>query len=270
MTHATDGLVIREQAYNDTDKLLTILTPEYGRVRVMAKGARRTGSRLMAPCQLFAWGNFELSTKGDLHWVREASLAESFFGLRVDLQRLTLATYFCDIAYEASGENSPAADILPVILNTFYALAHGRASDAIIKGAYELRIAAMSGYCPDLSACSVCGSVDAEGMYLDVMGGCLICADCMQKTAVERAAPKVEYDLAPTAIFLPLPPAALAAMRYILAAPANRLFSYRITDAAETADFARACESFLLNHFERGFNSLDFYHEILNPPKRKT
>lgn len=269
MTHVTDGLVIREQQYNDTDKLLTILTPEYGRVRAMAKGARRIGSHLMPPCQLFAWGNYALSTRGDLHWVREASLTEPFFGLRVDLRRLTLATYFCDIAYEASGENSPAADILPVILNTFYALAHGRTTDVLIKGAYELRIAAMSGYCPDLSACSVCGSVDAEGMYLDVMGGCLICADCMQKTAAERAAPKVEYDLAPTVILLPVPPGALAAMRYILSAPANRLFSFRITDAAETADFSRACETFLLNHFERGFPSLQFYYDILYPPKRK-
>lgn len=268
MTYTSDALVIREAPYGDTDKLLTLLTAEYGRVRVMAKGARRIGSKLMTSSQLFAWANWELYTRGDYHWVREAALLDPFYGLRADINRLALATYFCDVTYEATGENAPADDILPVVLNTFYALSHGLAPDALIKGAFELRIAAMSGYCPDLDACSVCGEPHAPGMYLDVMNGCLICADCMQKTAIERSAPTVEYDLPPTVIFLPLPPAALAATRYILQAPVKRLFSFRIADKGETADFARACESFLLNHFERGFQSLEFYHSIIHPPRQ--
>lgn len=267
MTYTTDALVIREMPHGENDKLLTLLTAEYGRVGVMAKGARRMSSKLLTACQLYSWGNFEIYTRGEYHWIREAALIEPFYGLRADLNRISLAAYLCDVVYEATGENAPADDILPVVLNTFYALANGRAPDALIKGAFELRVAAISGYCPDLDACSVCGEPNAPGMYLDVMNGCLICADCMQKTAVSRAAPQVEYDLPPTVIFLPLPPAALAAMRYVLHVPCKRLFSFRIEDKDELADFARACESYLLNHFERGFNSLDFYHSILNPKR---
>ena len=269
MTYTSDALVIRETPYGNTDKLLTLLTAEYGRVRVMAKGARRLGSKLLTASQLFSWGNYELYTRGEFHWVREAVLLEPFYGLRADINRVALATYFCDVTHEATGENAPAEDILPVVLNTFYALANGRAPDVLIKGAFEFRIAAMSGYCPDLDGCSVCGAPDAPGMYLDVMNGCLICADCMQKKAASHAVSTVEYDLPPTVIYLPLPPAALAAMRYILRAPCKRLFSFRMEDKAEIADFARACESYLLNHFERGFQSLEFYNSILHPPRRK-
>ncbi len=262
MTYTSDALVIREVPFGESDKLLTLLTAEYGRVGVMAKGARSMRNKLMTASQLFSWGNYEIYTKGDYHWLREAALIEPFFGLRADLDRISLATYLCDVTYEATGENAPAGDILPIVLNTFYALANGLASDAIVKGAFELRIAAMSGYCPDLSACAVCGRTDPPGIYLDVMNGCLICAECMQKTASARAVPREEYDLPPTVIFLPLPPGALGAMRYILHAPGKRLFSFRISDKAEMDDFSRACESYLLNHFERGFDSLEFYHTL--------
>ncbi|MBR7185868.1 MAG: DNA repair protein RecO [Clostridia bacterium] len=267
MIYITDALVIREAPYGDHDKLLTLLTAEHGRVRVMAKGARRIGSKFMTASQLFAWGNYAIRTRGDFYWLSEATLIESFYGLHADLNRLSLASYLCDVTYEATGENAPADDVLPIILNTFYALANGRAPDALIKGAFELRIAAVSGYCPDLEACSCCGKPDAEGMYLDVMNGCLICAECMQTAAQRAAVSHVEYDLPPTVIFLPLPPAALEGMRYVLRAPTKRLFSFRIEDKTEMADFSRACESYLLNHFERGFQSLDFYHAILHPKR---
>ncbi len=262
MTYTSDALVIREMPYGESDKLLTLLTAEYGRVNVMAKGAKSLRSKLMTASQLFTWGNYEIYTKGDYHWLREAALIEPFFGLRADLDRISLATYLCDVTYEATGENAPADDILPIVLNTFYALANSLAPAALIKGAFELRIAAMSGYLPDLSACSVCGQTDPPGVYLDVMNGCLICAECMQKTASVREKSGIEYDLPPTVIFLPLPSGALHAMRYILHASGKRLFSFRISDKTEEADFARACEHYLLNHFERGFDSLEFYHTL--------
>ena len=108
MTYTTDALVIREVAYSESDKLLTLLTPEYGRVGVMAKGARSMRSKLMTASQIYSWGNYEIYTRGDHHWLREAALIEPFYGLRADLDRIALANYLCDVTYEATGENAPA------------------------------------------------------------------------------------------------------------------------------------------------------------------
>lgn len=261
MTYTTDALIIREVAYDDNDKLLTLLTAEYGRVNVMAKGARSMRSGLMTASQLYSWGNYVIYSKGERHWLREATLIEPFFGLRNDLERLSLAAYLCDVTYEATGEMAEAAEILRVVLNTLYALAHEVASPLLIKAAFELRVAAMSGFLPDLSECAHCACSSAEVMYLDVMNGALICGDCMKGDSLAQRRPDPAYEIEPTRIFLPVPQGALAAMRYVLSAPAKRLYAFRL-DSADEPDFFRACESYLLNHFERGFSSLDFFHSL--------
>ena len=56
----TQGLVLREVAYKDTDKLLTVLTRDYGKMTLKARGVRRSGSPLKASCQLLACGEFTI------------------------------------------------------------------------------------------------------------------------------------------------------------------------------------------------------------------
>ena len=56
----TQGLVLREVAYKDADKLLTVLTRDYGKMTLKARGVRRAGSPLKAPCQLLARGEFTI------------------------------------------------------------------------------------------------------------------------------------------------------------------------------------------------------------------
>ena len=56
----TKGLVIRVTPYNDTDALLSVLTPEHGRLTVKARGLRRKNSPLIAPCQLLSFAEFTI------------------------------------------------------------------------------------------------------------------------------------------------------------------------------------------------------------------
>ena len=56
----TRGLVLRVTDYNDRDSLLTLLTPDYGKLTVKARGLRRKNSPLIAPCQLLAYGDYTL------------------------------------------------------------------------------------------------------------------------------------------------------------------------------------------------------------------
>ena len=90
----TRGLVLRVSDYSDHDALLTLLTKEYGRLTVKARGLRRKNSPLVAPCQLLAFGEFTLFEYRDMYSVNEAHSIELFQGLRRDLLKLSLGTYF--------------------------------------------------------------------------------------------------------------------------------------------------------------------------------
>ena len=68
----TRGLVLRVSDYNDRDALLTLLTPEHGKITVKARGLRRKNSPLTAPCQLLALGEFTLFEYRDSYSINEA------------------------------------------------------------------------------------------------------------------------------------------------------------------------------------------------------
>ena len=110
----TDALVIRAVPQGEHDRLLTLLCPEEGRITVIAKGARSLRNKLMSPCRAFIWGNFELHHKGDMAWVRDASVIKSFTALEKDIELMYLAQYISDVCCELSGQGEPAGEILPL------------------------------------------------------------------------------------------------------------------------------------------------------------
>ena len=54
----------------------------------------------------------------------------------------------------------------------------------------------------------------------------------------------------------------MEAMRYVIEAPPKRVFAFRLPDADSRNDFERTAESYLKNHLERTFDSLEFFHQI--------
>ena len=266
MQYTVDGLVLREVNVGENDKMLTILTPEKGRIGVMAKGSRSVKSKALATAQLYTYGNYEIYEKGDFKWLRGGSVIDGFYGIRDDIEKLSLAAYIADVACELSGEDETATDMLRMTLNTFYAISRKIRPLSQIKGVYELRAASMAGFAPQLTGCRYCKRSDAEGLYLDVMNGCVLCSECINRRAQKRAPEKRSaYDDMDSLmnILVPISPSVLAAMNYAVLALPERMFSFSLDGKEENDMFARAAEEYLLHHLERGFSTLDFYKSMI-------
>ena len=153
----TKGLVIRVTPYNDTDALLSVLTPEHGRLTVKARGLRRKNSPLIAPCQLLSFAEFTLFEYRNMYTINEAHAVELFSPLRKDLQKLSLGSYFAQAAETMSQEDLPNPELLSLVLNCLFALAKLNLPEMMVKAVFELRSACLSGYTPDLYGCYSCG-----------------------------------------------------------------------------------------------------------------
>lgn len=164
--------------------------------------------------------------------------------LRNDLLLLSLASYFAQLAEVLSQEDASSPALLSLILNALYALSKLKKPPRLVKAATELRLAAIAGYMPELSGCCVCGREDPD--RFSIADGTLECADCRASDGVR----------------MPLSPASLAAMRYIVSCPDKKLFSFTLTGAAEK-ELCDAAESYLLTQLERSFYTLDFYKSLL-------
>jgi DNA repair protein RecO (recombination protein O) len=261
---ATDGVITRVVDVGVSDKLLHIITADHGRIAVMVKGGRSPNGKNTAVSQLFTYGNFEIGKSNSIYWLRGGSVINPFYDLSTDIVRVSLASYLCDLANELTDEEDEGSgEIMRLLLNSLYLLGRGEKDMRLIKAVFEFRAATVSGYCPELAYCAYCRAKYSDFMYLDVMGGKLVCTDCMAKRNGKRVEiSKVFEDMPEASILCGLSPSALAALRYIVTAPDSKIFSFELKDDGETNELSKAAESYILNHLERGFDSLEFYKSL--------
>ena len=240
------GLVLRVSVYNDTDALLTVLTHSHGKLTVKARGLRRKNSPLVAPCQLLSYAEFTLFEYRGMYTINEAHSVELFHPLRKDLQKLTLGTYFAQVAEVICQEDLPNPELLSLVLNCLYALSVLDVNESLVKAGFELRSTCIAGYTPDLSGCHACGEVMAS--YLDLSEGHLECAGCR--------------DLSSSGIRMPLTAGTLEAMRYLCFCNLKKLFAFQIGEQTMTL-LSQIAESYLTTQLERSFSTLDFYKSLL-------
>ncbi len=257
-----DGVVVRVRDMGDCNRYLSVLTAEQGRITVLSKGSHSMRSPQTAISQMYTYGNFEYYRKGTSNILKGGSVIQPFYALSADIDRMNLAAYLCDLTCELTDEGETAEEMLRLLLNSLHALSVELRPPEQIKGAFELRAAAISGYAPDLSACAHCGRGESEFFYLDVMNGALVCKECRAKrNAIPTDAVYAE-DLREAEILGLLTPAVLAAFRYCVGAPLARLLSFELKDAADLDGFARLAETYVLSHVGHGFDSLNFYKTV--------
>ena len=240
------ALVLRVTNYNDSDAILTLLTKSHGKIMAKARGLRRKNSPLTAPCQLLAYAEFTLFEYRNQYTINEAHSIELFQGLRNDLQRFSLGTYFVQVADVISLEDAPSPELQSLVLNSLYMLTQNNQSELKTKAVFELRAVCLAGYTPNLEGCCVCN--DPYSLLFNTKEGHLVCQRC--------------DDGAKFSVRLPVSDGVLAAMRYICHCDAKRIFAFSVNEESlET--LSNATEAYLLAQLERSFSTLDFYKRLL-------
>lgn len=242
---SVSGLVIKEDHTGESDRIVTVLTKSHGLIRAFATGARSIKSKRAAGTQLLSYSDFVFTFSKDTYRVSEASPIEVFFELRGDIEKLTVAQYFCEIAGVLVNEDEDSGDILRIILNSLSFLISGRHTPRMIKAITELRLMAESGFMPDLSGCTACGKTDDERFFFDTSTAELYCSECARG----------RHGLAE------LGGAVIAAMRHICYSELKKLYSFTLTDDCER-NLAAVCEKYLLCQTDRFYQTLNFYHTL--------
>lgn len=255
----TLGLVIR--AKREKDVILTLLTPDLGRITVIAKGARSLKGPQMALSQPFCYGDFELYKKGDLYWLRTGELKENFYGVTIRLDALNLAAYFCDVAMSVSEMGQESGELLRLMLNSLYFLANQTYSDELIKGVFEWRILAMQGLAPAVGACCCCGKTQDNGFALDIAQGEVYCGECRAKREMQGDA-AMTVDDAPRHEWILLGNGAIEAIRFAVTTPLAKMMSFRLDDEGDRYDFSRAGGKFVRYHLDVDSPALKMYEQM--------
>lgn len=244
MNTTTKGLVIKEQTIGESDRLVTLLTADYGLVRAFVRGAKQLKSRLASATSLFAYCDFSLYRGRDAFVVDNASPIEVFFDLRKDIVRLSAAQYFAQLAYELCEEEQPAAETLSVILNSLHLLCYSEKDVRLIKCAVELRMLCLGGYMPNILACAGCAAYETDLMYFDALDGCIYCENCGKAGAI------------------PCPKNVITAIRFICLTEPKKIFSFSLSEE-NIILLTEICEKYLVSRIQKNLPTLTFYKGLV-------
>ena len=198
----TDALVLRHSDYSDYDRMVTLFSPEYGRIDAIARGCRRPKSPLVNAVEPFTSGEFQLYYRRDRYSIDQCQIKESFYELRTDYDRLVHGMYWLKLLDAAVMAEAPAPDLF---LITLRALAHLNYSDlppALLTMAFEMHFMAQLGFAPRMNQCVQCGrSIDGDARFDARLGGA-VCLNCSSMAPfisngarrIMMKLPRTQYD----------------------------------------------------------------------------
>lgn len=185
-TTKVNGIVIAENSSGDFDKMLTILTPNLGKISCTAKGARRPKSLLMAGTQFLCFGEYLLYKGQDVYSINSCETIEMFYNVRTDLDKLQYASYLTKIISDVTTENQNTYNTLKLFLNTLYTISETDKNMNLIVSVFKIRLLKILGFAPNVNECTECKKRE-ELRYFSIKNNGFKCSACgkQDKGAIE-------------------------------------------------------------------------------------
>jgi DNA repair protein RecO (recombination protein O) len=242
--YRTEAIILRRNDFNEADRLLVMATPA-GKRRVVAKGVRKTISRLAGHIELFTHASMLLAVGRNLDIITQSQIIASFPQLHSELERLSAAYYIAELYDKSSEEDEENRPLFQLMVQTLHALESTQHIDLILRS-FELNLLTMMGYRPHFHRCVACNELlDEQADRFSAFLGGMLCPRC---SSTDRNA-------------IPISATAFKLLRYLQNQPyeAVELMNISPEPRAEAAALLRVHLRHLL---ERDLKSAVFLEEV--------
>ena len=237
-----NAIVVKATQSGENDKLLTLLSPEEGRLTVIAKGVKSLKHQSRNACAPLCYSSFVLKKiKDGFYSLVSAELNESFRTLSEDVVLLSYGAYFASLAEMCVQPGIGADDEVRLLLNTLYVLCKRPAAAPLIKAVFELKLMEFIGIIPEFSSECPCGN---DAVYFSVSEGETRCIEhrTEDSVAINNAQLKLAVYITESSL-------------------KDALFCEY--DMKVSASLSALTEPFLRYHLGNLPNSLDYLHAII-------
>ncbi len=207
------GVVLSENNMGDYDKMLTILTPNFGKISCSAKGARRPSSSLLAGTQIFCFGEYLMYKGTNTYHINSCETIEMFYKLRTDLERLKYAIHIDKIIIDVTEENENCYNILQLYLNTLYTISESEKNLDLVLSIFKMRLLCLLGFTPRVLACTNCNTKENLN-YFSIKDNGFKCEACGKQ---DKSSIKMTQSTQ-------------NAIKYVVTAPPKKLYSFELKE----------------------------------------
>jgi len=246
----TPALILKRRNFDEADRLLTVLTPEHGKLDVIAKGARKATSTKTGHVELFTVVDMLVSRGRTFHIVTQAEMKTPYLPLREDLQRGAYASYVAELLdrFTMLGEDD-FHTLYTLINETFQRLCEAE-DPRLTTRYYEIRLLDMTGFRPELNQCVLTGeTIQPEDQFFSPAEG----------GVVSPAAARQTTNL------LPITLGALKLLRHMQRSPYSQVYTLQITDLLHN-EVERLLLSYIAYILESRLQSVNFIRRLRIKP----
>jgi DNA repair protein RecO (recombination protein O) len=249
LEESTPAIVLRARDYAESDRIVTLLTRDAGKISGIAKGAKSSRRRFERKLEPFSHVMlyFRRRPHGELVFITRAESAGlPPHNLDDDLKKIALGSYMLELVDALTRAEAEAAQAYAIICGGLCAMSE-RAATSSLRQAFELKLLAWSGYALEFARCRVCGrepGPETTSVSFVIAEGGIVCRACRQNLA----APTIPMSLASATALVRL--AAIDLEASVDLAPSG-------------LDGASAITRFLSSVLERRLRSLEFLEATL-------
>jgi DNA repair protein RecO (recombination protein O) len=174
--YRTDAIILRRSDFGEADRLLTVYTPERGKLRLLAKGVRKTTSRKAGHVELFMLTNLLIAQGRTWDIISQAEIVEAYRGLREDLDKTGHTYYTAELLDRFTEEHDPNRPLFELLALTLAHLEHID-DPFIILRYFELHLLSLTGFQPQLHFCVTCQEAlePVDNNYFHLVDGGALC-----------------------------------------------------------------------------------------------
>ena len=245
--YKTEAIVLRTMELGEADRVLSVLTPRLGKLKVIAKGVRRPRSRIGGGLQPFSDVQLVLAVGRTFDVVTSTSLEDPHLGLRNDLHSTAAAWYVVELVdrfVEGAADSHEAFRLLAQALSALDA--GDEISREVVARWFELHLLEAMGFRPELTRCLECGAqIEPDGNTFSPVGGGVVCPSCAHAALGGRR----------------VSPDALKIMRHLQRSPLVGVLRLQLAGALHR-EVERSLHATVSAVLERELRSRDFLEEV--------
>lgn len=206
--YSTEAIALRRMDFGEADRIVTVLTPYQGKLRLLARGVRRPTSRMAGHLEPFTHARIQVARGRSLDIVTQAATVTAFRDVRENMAKAAYAFHFGELVDSFLQEADPHPRVFGLLLDALEGLSGSAIAPQLVARYFELQLLSVVGFRPELATCLVCRAEiqPAANGYSARLGG-VVCSACVEGE--------------PSAI--PISPDGLKLLRFLQRAPKEKV-----------------------------------------------
>jgi len=176
--YQTEAIIIKKIKLGEADRILTLYTPDFGKVEAVAKGVRRPKSKMAGHLELLTHSQIRLARGRNLDTIIGSQTLDSFLSLRNDFWLTSLGLYIAELVNQFTVEHVASPLLFQLLLDTLRRLSQLKNTDLLLRY-FEVHLLDLAGYRPQLQECVSCRiELQPSLNFFCSSSGGILCPNC--------------------------------------------------------------------------------------------